>query len=525
MKKYIYSLTLFTPQLTVLHKFVVFNMKKYLIFLCLCIVSLSNNILAINVTAYFSYSTFTTPSKGSYVETYLSVIGNSLKFVKNSKGKYQGAVDVAVGYTQNGAIKAAQKYTLNSPELDDTINGFPNFIDQQRYFLPNGTYQMEVSISDKNKPGEKPFKGNMAIVVDFPSDRMGMSSVQLLESYTKAETASTLTKSGYDLTPYVSTLYTENIKKIKFYAEMYNAKKIIGEGQKILISYYLESNDTKVKLEDYSLFSKQMTNDVNILLAEFNIESLPTGNYNLVVEVRDQINKIEAREKCFIQRVNKPAAFSFDDLKSLNVSTTFVSFYKSIDTLAYYIRSLRPISSQSEVQYSENQLKGKELILMQQYFYNFWRSRNPSTPETAWLDYYQEVQKVNNEFGTFGKKGFDTDRGRVYLQYGPPDVRTKYDTEANVIPYEIWLYYSLHDKTMDLENPDNKQSNKKFVFYDPDLVSNRFSLIHSDARGEINNYRWNLLIHKTNSNSTNLDDPTVPDNFGGNSNENYNNPK
>ncbi|MGZ4035559.1 MAG: GWxTD domain-containing protein [Bacteroidia bacterium] len=500
-------------------------MKKYLIVLCLCIAYLSNSLSASNVTAYFTYSTFKTPSKGSYVETYLSVVGYSLKFVKNANGKYQGAVDITVGFKQNGEIKNAQKYTLNSPETDDTTKGFPNFIDQQRYFLPDGAYDVELSISDKNKAGEKPFVTNVPISLSFRTDSVCVSSIQLLESYTKSIAPSPLMKSGYDLVPYVANFYPENISKIKFYSEVYNSKKIIGEGQKILLSYYLESADTRIRLNNFSLFSKQVANDVNIGLNEFDIESLPTGNYNLVLEVRDKDNKLQAKQQCFIQRKNKQVAMNFDDMKTLNVALTFVRFYRSIDTLGFYIKSLRPISTTSEIQYAQNQLKGKDLVLMQQYFYNFWKSRYPLNPEQAWQDYYVEVQKVNKEFGTYGLRGFDTDRGRVYLQYGPPDQRSKYDTEPSAIPYEIWEYYSLNDKTLILTDPDNKQSTKKFIFYNPDLVTNKYVLIHSDARGEIYNERWNLLINSRNTQSSNIDDTSTPDGFGSHSLDNFNNPR
>jgi len=162
---------------------------------------------------------------------------------------------------------------------------------------------------------------------------------------------------------------------------------------------------------------------------------------------------------------------------------------------------------------------------MQQLFYNFWKSRNDKDPQLMWLEYYKEVMKVNKEFGTYGLKGYDTDRGRVYLQYGPPDQRTKADVEPSAYPYEIWEYNSLYDKSLALTYPDNKQSNKKFVFYNPDLVTNKYTLIHSTAQGEINNVRWELLIHKRDTQSNNLDNETVPEHFGGNADDNYRSPR
>lgn len=500
-------------------------MKKCLIILCLPFVFVVNSLSASNVTAYLTYGIFSAPAKGPYLETYISVIGNSIKFVKNANGKYQGAVDISIAFHQNGEIKNAQKYSLSSPETADTSKGFPNFIDQQRYTLANGVYEMELSIADKNKPNEKPFVSTVPVAIEFPTAVMGISSIQLLESYAKAASPSVITKSGYDLMPYVANYFPENISKIKFYTEMYQAKKLLGDGEKLIVSYYIESYEKLARLSDYAGFNKQVANDVNILLSELSIESLPSGNYNLVVEVRDKENKIQAQQKAFFQRTNKLAAFNFEDIKTISVNSTFVSFYKNADSLGYYIRCLRPISSTSEVQFSENQIKAKELELMQQYFYNFWKSRYPLNPEIAWLDYYMEVQKVNKEYGTYGLKGFDTDRGRVYLQYGPPDQKTVYDNEPSAFPYEIWEYYTLNDRSQMLVNPGNKQSSKIFVFYDPDLVTNRFTLIHSEARGEILNTRWRLLIHKRDTQSNNLDEENVPDHFGGNSDENFNNPR
>lgn len=488
-------------------------------------VLLYNEGRAADVTAYLTYATFNVPEKGPYIETYLSVIGNSVKFVKNAKGNYQGVVDIAINFSQNGVIKNARKYTLNSPEVSDTTKGFPNFIDQQRFALPDGSYTMELSISDKNQKREKPFTTLVPITVDFPDDRVMLSDIQLLESYVKSISPTVITKSGYDLVPYVSTFYPENTNKIKIYTEIYNSKKILGAEQKIVLNYYIESYESKIKLSDYTAFSRQTANDVNILLTEFNIESLPTCNYNLVVEVRDKENKIQAERKCFIQRKNKQGALSLDDLKALDVSKTFVSYYKSVDTLTEYIHSLRPISGPSEIQFAENQLKGNKLELMQQFFYNFWKSRSATEPQLTWLEYYKEVMKVNKEFSTFNLKGYDTDRGRVYLQYGAPNSMNKVDSEPSAYPYEIWQYDVLIDKTQSLTNQNNKQSNKKFIFYNPDLVTNRYPLIHSNARGEIVNNSWELLIHKRNNHSNNLDDEKVPGHFGGNAEDNFNNPR
>jgi GWxTD domain-containing protein len=500
-------------------------MKKISLLFVLTICMLAHNTTSANVVAYLTSAAFNVPGKVPYYETHLSVIGNSVKFIKNANGKYQGTVDIAISFSQNGELKNAQKYSLNSPEIDDTLKGLPNFIDQQRYTLPNGLYDVEISIADKNLPLSPPMVTKMPINIRFPDEVISVSDIELLESYTKSVTSGPLTKSGYDLVPYVSTYYPENISKLRFYTEIYNAKKIIGEGQKILISYFIENYETKVKLSEYGAFSKQVPNDVNIILAEFNIEALPTGNYNLVLEVRDKDNMLHAEQKCFIQRKNKSLQLSVEDLKTLDISKTFTGNYKSRDTLMEYLRCLRPIASASEIDFMENQLRERDVTLMQQFLFVFWKSRYPDNAELSWLNYYKEVLKVNKEFATYGLKGYDTDRGRVYLQYGAPDQRAMSEHEPSAYPYEIWEYYSLTDKKQLFTNPNNKQSSKKFVFYNPDLVTNKYRLIHSNAKGEIYNTSWNLLLHKRDTQTNDMDADKTPDHFGGQSKDSFNNPR
>ena len=499
-------------------------MKKYIFTLFVIVITVFN-IYGNKITAYLTYATFNIPGKSPYIETYLSVIGNSVKFVKNANGKFKGELNIAIAFSQNDEIKNALKYTLNSPELDDTVNMYPNFIDQQRFSLANGNFIVEISISDKNNPSEKPFVTSFPVTVSFPADRVSISDIQALESYTKSTIPSVLTKNGFELITYVSTFYPENINKIKFYAEIYNSKNIIGDGEKIVLNYFLESFENKVKLNDYSSFLKQQANDVNVLLAEFNIEKLPSGNYNLVLELRDKENKIKADYRYFFQRKNSKGKLSMADLTAVNVNNTFVDSYVNADTLLGYIKCLRPISSIAEIQNAENQINGKNIALMQQFFYNFWKSRNEITPQLIWLEYFKEVLKVNKEFGTYGLKGYDTDRGRVYLQYGPPDQRSKVDYEPSAYPYEIWEYYSLFDKALAATFPSNRQSNKKFVFYNPDLVTNKYMLIHSNAQGEIFNTRWQLLIHKRDTQSNNLDKEKAPAHFGGNADDIFKSPR
>lgn len=496
------------------------NYRKIILLLVLAFLS-GLSLSAKNLKAMLAYKTFYSAESGPYIETYLSVAGNTVEFTKNASGKFQGAIEVTLVFKSEGTIKHADKYNLLSPETDKPENVDFNFLDQQRIQLPNGKYSLEISIADKNAAVEqKPFKTAQAFTVEYYPNIIGISDIELVDSFKKSETTSSaqLVKNGYEIIPFVDNFYPEDIDKLKFYAEIYNTSKVLA-ADPYLLSYHIETNENKRILESFRGFSKRESSPVGVLLSEFPITDLPSGNYNLVVEVRNKQNEILAFKEVYFQRSNgnKALAANSDNIRSIDVSNTFVAAYTNKDTLADYISSLQPISNAFETTFEGNQLKIADVKLMQQFLYDFWARRNPGNPEQAWINYNNEVKKVNAEFKTLTKRGYETDRGRVYLQYGPPNKMHREYNEPSAYPYEIWQYYKV-----------NNQSNRKFVFYNPDLVTNDFTLIHSDATGETQDGNWQMVIHKrdTQINDIGRDYQINPrGSFGNNVDKNYDNPQ
>ncbi|MDQ3191838.1 MAG: GWxTD domain-containing protein [Bacteroidota bacterium] len=483
-------------------------MKKALQVFCLFLfVFTINKANGKNVEAYFNFCTFNSPGTEPFIETYLSVIGNSLEY-KSVNGKLKAEVEITIIIKNNEKVVDFKKFILSSPEALDSTLDFPNFVDQQRFSIPNGNYELEVEINDLNNKSQNQFLLSENVTIHYPDDEILISDIQLVESYSKTKNANILTKSGYDLVPYVSFYYPKSLLNITFYTEIYNSKRVLGAEEKFIVNYYIETAESKFKLPSYSNFSRETSKDVNVLLADFPIEKLPSGNYNLVIEARNKNNEIIADKKLFFQRSNKKVEFNEKELANINVETSFVAKIKSQDTLADFIRSLRPISSQLEKTFADNQLRSSDLVFKQQFFYNFWENRNSINPEQAWLDYYEIVKKVQKHFGTSIKKGYDTDRGRVYLQYGAPNTISQQYNEPSAYPYEIWHYYHIENF-----------NNRRFVFYNPDLVTNDFPLLHSDHFGEINNPRWQLMLHKRNVQILDLDQNEADQHYGGNSDD------
>lgn len=485
--------------------------KSFLLFLFWLIWS-PTQLLAKNLQARLAYATFYAPGQGPYVETYLYVLGKSVVFAPLSNKKFQASIEVTLIFALNGEIKYFDKYNLLSPEADDSLKTSYSFLDQQRIQLPNGKYKFELSIRDKNKEG-KPYIVSEDVNIDYNENILSISDIELLESYKPNTTENKLNKGGYELIPLVDNFLPDEVNSIKFYAEVYNAATLLGNDG-YMFSYHIETYENHRVLDAYTRMQRMQAKPVSALIKEIDISMLPSGNYNLVMEARNRNNELLASRELFFQRSKVPLlSESNGDYHNIEVSNTFAASYTNKDTLAEYILSLTPISGPEDNRFADNQLELADLKLMQQFFYSFWEKKNAENPYMAWMKYKQEVDKVNATYSAVNKKGYLTERGRVYLQYGPPNTVSKQYNEPATYPYEIWHYYKI--KT---------QTNKKFVFYNPDLATNDFELLHSDALGEPFDPQWQLRLNKRTEVNKDFDRTKTKDQYGKQADDIYENP-
>lgn len=470
------------------------------------------NARAGKVQAIFSKSVFFLNGKQPLVETNLLIKGNTVVYQKIRSGKYQGTVQVMIAISKLGKAVYTDKYNLQSPETADSVGRTFNFIDQQRIPLDTGNYDIEISMHDINSKDE-PVKALDQVHIIVPQS-VFFSDIQLIESYSKAEKPGKLTKSGYDLVPHISDYYAPQENKLTFYSEVYKTLEQIGKDEKYLVSFYLTEKKNNQLMNNFSGFRRMLASDVGVILQEFNIELLPSGAYSLVLEVKNKENALIASHRRDFLRNNPGVALSAESISAIDLTGSFVENFKSKDSLTECIHSLRPIASEMEKTFVNNLLDGGDFQMMKQYFLTFWQNRSPLEPELAWANYSKEVKFVNKDFKTAIRRGYDTDRGRVYLQYGPPDNRTVSLHEPSAYPYEIWHYYRL-----------KKQSNRRFVFYNTDLITNDFVLLHSDALGEIMNDQWQFQLMKRDSQTNDMDAETPNQHFGNQIQQNFQAPR
>lgn len=455
-----------------------------------------------NLSALFSYSTFYLPVENQpYVETYLLFDASSLGFVKTDGGRYRATVEVTMVYKSGEDIVFAKKYDLNSPTTASPDDNRFSFLDLQRVGLKNGIYSLELTLRDKSKndAGTSLFQ---RVNIAYEKKRPSMSSLQLMSTVTPTARENILSRGGYDMEPYVEDEIPANIDIMNVYFEVYNIKKEVFS--KPFTTYvFVEDRTTGRRMDKVGSETQHDADNLVRVFSPLDISQLPSGDYNLVVEVHNRNNDNLLYKRLPFHRT-KPSLVN--SVEPSMYDGTFASRITDENLLNYYLDALYPIASDDELTFIREVIKSNDNIKEKQAFlYKFWSNRyDVQQAETKWNEYRGWLEYVDAHYSYPRTKGYRTDRGRVYLQYGPPDyirdeknfVSTRYldaGSAAHVdlsamgtslghvyyLPYQLWRYNYL----------PTDSPNRVFIFWD-EFRSGWYRLLNSNAKGEVQEAMW-----------------------------------
>ena len=466
-----------------------------------------------NLSAMFGYSAFYLPeSKQPYVETYLNFNAWTLNLVKDESGEYRATVEVTIVVRRGDTVAYVKKYDLHSPYTSNAEKDDFTFLDLQRFALANGIYDLELTLRDKGSD-QPPYVMNDKLVVYFPDDIPSVSNIQLMASATPTENPNMLSRNGYDMVPYISDFIPASITQLHPYIEVYNLDKELKE-ESYVVYFSIEQKETAQRIAAYDTFIRRATKQNDPVYGTIDIAALPSGNYNLVATVRTLKGETLRRKSISFQRSNP--GIDDDALAEKYVATSFAALITDEEKMNYYISALYPISSPDEVSIANRLVKENDMAGKQSFFYHFWLRRDLLNPEGEWTKYLNRLNYVDENFSYPKTPGYMTDRGRVYLQYGPPDhVRDEKNfvgalyfhtiqeegevgsTQMNPVspaqptnqghihylPYQLWRYNHM----------ENDYPNRVFLFWD-EFRSGFYRLLNSNARGELRTPNWERVL-------------------------------
>ncbi len=451
--------------------------------------------------AYLDTKQFYAPSVGNYLEIYYQYVGHSLNYKRVNNG-IQGEVKVALEIRSNDSIVRSDAYILQSPLFTDSI--IDDFFDLRRYALKPGEYTLNIKIKDLNGNG-KEINASQQLAIDELGEGITFSDIETIEYGKKGVEESPFHKSGYYLLPRLSTYFPEALNSIPVYLELYNSTflndSICGIKQSIT------NMDTGEELPEFTIYNKIRTDEVVPIIRNIDITDVPSGKFSLKFTlISRNLEEICSKTYTFERTNDREISWNTEQMI---LDPAFQSSITS-DSISFYLESLIPISKPAEVKNIVSTLKKHNQEAERKHLQAFWMKSASGNSYDAWMKYKLQVQVVEKLYANNFQEGFETDRGRVYLQYGAPTTIVSRETSPTEYPFEIWQY-----------NKIGNFSNKRFIFYNPDLVNNAYRLLHSDMIGELKNPSWQLTLSKRNTTNGSVDDPNsnVMDHWGGQSND------
>ncbi len=437
---------------------------------------LGQNPLRINV----DYTSFKYDASRNYVEIYYSFQYNQLKLIKDESAFKGGlVVQVLLKYPNKDSIIQGKAWKIPI-EIKDTseIDPNKNLVGATAFLVEPGKYQFILIARDLNDFSRFDSLMVPALINPVPEDRLWLSDVQLCSNiYQSNNRESIFYKNTFEVIPNPSLIYGLGLPVLYYYAEIYNINTISTD--KYVVEWKIYDSFGNAVKSGRKLRMKTPANAV-VEVGTVNLSNLPSGTYRFVLTAIDtsQNKGVSSVKRFYVYNPNITPTDTFQIAKGHDLTSEYVGMSES--ELDKEFSMARYIATPEEVN-RYKQLKGEEA--KRRFLIEFWQKRDPdkTTPINEMkIEYFKRVEYANRHFSVGNKEGWRTDRGRVYIMYGPPDEYERHPSEVDSKPYEIWYYHNI-------------EGGVEFVFVDKSGFSD-YILVHSTKRNELRDDNWRLHI-------------------------------
>ena len=212
------------------------------------------------------------------------------------------------------------------------------------------------------------------------------------------------------------------------------------------------------------------------------LRDLPVGEYEIqlfVIDTSDQMYGRSTNSFRVIQKLNKTMAASDLTAKEFMTAQMSTRDEAQLDTEFY---ALRHFTRKKDVRkYKKlSSISDKVELLIE-----IWLPLDPNlqtVQNESREEFIDRMTYVNSQFSIGLKRGWQTDRGRILITYGPPDQYVRDPFERGMKPHEEWHYHNL-------------QGGVVFVFADLNGFQD-YRLIHSTHQSELQNYNWKSRVQR-----------------------------
>ncbi|RMD92024.1 MAG: GWxTD domain-containing protein [Calditrichaeota bacterium] len=423
-----------------------------------------------------------------YLEIYYAVPDNAIHYIKNDRGLYVSKAVMDLMIYKGDSLWANKVWKVEKTRQDSLeLEKSRQMIDMFRYFLDEPTtYRVVMHIRDLTQENRIDSIETEIHCRMFSDKSLELSDVQLASKIQKASPGSSnvFNKRNYEVIPNPTLIFGENAPVLYYYFEVYNVMKNVPGNIYKCMAFLKDASGKVVEGLGSPSRTKRKRYDNTVEMGIINVSKLPSGQYYFVYGVSDSSgNLIKTREKkIFIynpsiagttlaKRTGVIKSGSFGELDTMNE-----------EALDQEFKYMRYITSKEDRNFYKNLTN---LQAKREFIYSLWNSYQNAEgvdPMTFRKIYLGRIQEANNRYQESGKKGWETDRGRVFVLYGAPTNIERFPNSPQNKPYQIWTYDYLRG-----------QGGVVFIFADR-FGFNKYELLHSTLRGELQDPFWRRYI-------------------------------
>lgn len=481
------------------------SMRKFLgalVFLS-CLYATSYGIEAVwSKTVFYLQDPIFKDKQNPYIESYWQVDPKTVRYNTIPEKGIVARIQVAITIvTDSGKTIKDDKYIYQTtPKATPDELATLNILELKRYFVVPGKLTYKIALTDLNDTNNTLLIVDSVVVKQAPM-HPHISSPELIDTFYTSDVKSPFRKQGAQYIPLCSNFYDDNRKSISFYAEIYNTARIDSQFYPLYRSVFISKKMDEMPYGKFISVDTVMDKLGSYISGTLNISNLPSGNYYLNVRIGDKNKKTLLASSLFFQRMNttkqaeiavaekKNVDTAMEQITVLNLAKTFVAKY-DLKQCKAILKMLLPVCDNSDARAIETLLKHPEEQYIKYFIYNHFAGINKDHPEQEWKEYSSKVKEVNKMYTSPTMPGYETSRGYMYLRYGAPTDIISVPNERGSLPYEIWQYNVLTEKTGKL------LSNGLILFFKQQPTDVDYRLLHTNIQGELVNLGWRNYLYQ-----------------------------
>ncbi len=455
-------------------------MKKLILFSALLLLSISLNAQDNKIGFDIDYSQFSFDADSNLVEFYYLFDAASMMKIREDSLLYvNGLLTISVEDTTNHRVIINKQWQFKD-SLSESEENIKTLVGALGFVIPQGFYKCKFTGADLNDTSIAVSYTEFIEVHPFINDKMNISNLELADKILPGSQnkSSMFYKNTYEVIPSPNDLFGDNQPALFYYYEMYNLNQATEN-----VPLILKTQVFNTKGKAYYNQKKYITHkkDSRVEAGNINVNKYPTDSYTLVISVTDSVKNygVSSSKKFYVYNASIPNTDTSNntvDIKSL--SNQFYSL--SEEELDNLFEKSKYIAMKSEIDQYESLTS---IQAKREFLNNFWKKRdtNPSTTRNEYYeDYFKRIEYVDKNYTRVKTPGWKTDRGRIYVEYGPPSEIDRYPNVGDTKPYEVWQYNDI-------------EGGVEFIFGDLTGLSN-YQLLHSTKKGEISDPNWQQRI-------------------------------